>query len=80
MKGHERIDKERAKRENLVEMLKEERAERNRLIEEERKSRLEFETNMMAKFAQLSQQMGTNQVIIVLCLQNCKIYVAYLHC
>ena len=63
----ERIDKERAERENLEEMLKEERAERNRLIEEERKSRLEFETNMMAKFAQLSQQMGTNQVIIVLC-------------
>ncbi|CAM0884194.1 unnamed protein product [Alopecurus aequalis] len=58
----ERINLERAERENLEEMLKEERAERDRLIEEERRSRQEFETNMMKKFAQLSQQMGTHQV------------------
>ena len=64
----ERINFERAERENLQEMLKEERAKRDRLIEEERKSRLEFENTMMAKFAQLSQQMGTNQVIIIIYL------------
>ena len=29
---------------------------------------------------QVSQQMGTQQVITVICLRPCKIYVAYLHC
>jgi hypothetical protein len=91
----ERINLERAERENLEERLKqeraereklleEERAERDRLLEEERKSRLEFEKNMMARFAQLSQQMGTkqpqqHQVIILICLQTSKIYFAYFH-
>ena len=86
----ERINFERAERENLEERLKEERAEReklleeeraerDRLLEEERKSRLEFEKNMMAKFAQLSQQMVTKQVqahevVIVICLRTLKIY------
>ena len=42
-------------RENLEERLKEERAETERLLEEERRSTLEFEKNMMEKFAQLSQ-------------------------
>ena len=59
---------ERAERESLEKMLQEERDERDRLIEGERRSRLEFENTMMAKFAQLSQQMGTHQVIIVACL------------
>ena len=57
-----------AERENLEERLKEERAERERMLEEERRSRLEFETNMMEKFAQLSQQTGTHLVLIVICL------------
>ena len=65
----ERINSERAERENLEEMLKQERADRERLLEEERRSRLEFETDMMAKFKQLSQQMETHQVIIVYCLR-----------
>jgi hypothetical protein len=64
----ERINLERAEKEQLEERLKEERAERERLLEEERTSRLEFEKNMMAKFAELSQQMGTQQVITVTCL------------
>ena len=59
----ERINFERAKRENLEERLKEERAETERLLEEERRSILEFEKNMMAKFAQFSQQTQTHQVI-----------------
>ncbi|KAM3208909.1 hypothetical protein ACQJBY_063535 [Aegilops geniculata] len=58
----ERINLERAEREQLEERLKEERAERERLLEEERTSRVEFEKNMMAKFAELSQQMGTQQM------------------
>ncbi|XBH62488.1 hypothetical protein VPH35_116702 [Triticum aestivum] len=58
----ERINLERAEREQLEERLKEERAERERLLQEERTSRLEFEKNMMAKFVELSQQMGTQQV------------------
>ncbi|EMS57084.1 hypothetical protein TRIUR3_32716 [Triticum urartu] len=58
----ERINFERAKRENLEERLKEERAETERLLEEERRSTLEFEKNMMAKFAQFSQQMQTHQM------------------
>ena len=74
----ERIDKERAERENLEEMLKEERAERDKLIEDERNKRLKFETTMMAKFAQLTQQVGTHQLIIVICLKPFKIYVAYI--
>ena len=69
-----------AEREELEERLKEERAERERLLQEERTSRLEFERNMMAKFVELSQQMGTQQVITVICFRPCKIYVAYLHC
>ena len=76
----ERINLERAEREQLEERLKEERAERERLLEEERTSRLEFEKNMMTKFVVLSQQMGTQQVITVICFRPCKIYVAYLHC
>ena len=63
----ERINLERAEREQLEERLKEERAERERLLQEERTSRLEFEKNMMAKFVELSQQMGTQQVITVIC-------------
>ena len=62
----ERINLERAEREQLEEMLKEERVERERLLEEERTSRLDFEKNMMAKFVELSQQMGTQQVITVI--------------
>ena len=63
------INKEHAERENLEEMLKEERAERDKLIKKEQRSRQEFETNMMAKFALLSQQMATHQqVIVVICL------------
>nr|XP_040258746.2 myosin-11 [Aegilops tauschii subsp. strangulata] len=58
----ERINLERAEREQLEERLKEECAERERLLQEERTSRLEFERNMMAKFIELSQQMGTQQV------------------
>uniref|UniRef100_M8C407 Uncharacterized protein n=1 Tax=Aegilops tauschii TaxID=37682 RepID=M8C407_AEGTA len=58
----ERINLERAEREQLEERLKEECAERERLLQEERTSRLEFERNMMAKFVELSQQMGTQQV------------------
>ncbi|XP_040248248.2 LOW QUALITY PROTEIN: uncharacterized protein [Aegilops tauschii subsp. strangulata] len=58
----ERINLERAEREQLEERLKEERAERERLLQEERTSRLEFEKNMMAKFVELSQQMGIQQV------------------
>ncbi|XP_073362832.1 uncharacterized protein [Aegilops tauschii subsp. strangulata] len=57
----ERINLERAEREQLEERLKEECAERERLLQEERTSRLEFERNMMAKFVELSQQMGTQQ-------------------
>ena len=76
----ERINLERAEREQLEERLKEECAKRERLLEEERTSRLEFEKNMMEKFAEWSQQMGTQQVITVICLRPCKIYVAYLHC
>ena len=59
----ERINLERAEREQLEERLKEERAETERLLEEERRSTLEFEKNMMAKCAQLSQQTQTHQVI-----------------
>ena len=51
-------------------MLKNERAERERLLEEERRSRLELRQTMMAKFAQLSQQMGTHQMIIFICLRK----------
>ncbi|XP_048557217.1 epidermal growth factor receptor substrate 15-like [Triticum urartu] len=58
----ERINFECAKRENLEERLKEERAETERLLEEERRSTLEFEKNMMAKFAQFSQQTQTHQM------------------
>nr|XP_040253238.1 uncharacterized protein LOC109745299 isoform X3 [Aegilops tauschii subsp. strangulata] len=58
----ERINLECAEREQLEERLKEECAERERLLQEERTSRLEFERNMMAKFIELSQQMGTQQV------------------
>uniref|UniRef100_N1R528 Uncharacterized protein n=1 Tax=Aegilops tauschii TaxID=37682 RepID=N1R528_AEGTA len=58
----ERINLERAEREQLEERLKEECAERERLLQEERTSRLEFERNMMAKFVESSQQMGTQQV------------------
>ena len=76
----ERMEIECAERELLEERLKEERAERERLLEAERTSRLDFEKSMMAKFAELSQQMGTQQVITVICLRPCKIYVAYLHC
>uniref|UniRef100_M8BZD2 Uncharacterized protein n=1 Tax=Aegilops tauschii TaxID=37682 RepID=M8BZD2_AEGTA len=57
----ERINLEHAEREQLEERLKEECAERERLLQEERTSRLEFERNMMAKFVELSQQMGTQQ-------------------
>lgn len=56
------INLERAEREQLEEKLKEERAERERLLEVERTSRLKFEKNMMAKFAEFSKQMGTQQV------------------
>ncbi|KAE8787011.1 hypothetical protein D1007_39069 [Hordeum vulgare] len=56
------INLERAEREQLEEKLKEERAERERLLEAERTSRLKFEKNMMAKFAEFSKQMGTQQV------------------
>ncbi|XP_048556554.1 uncharacterized protein LOC125537302 isoform X2 [Triticum urartu] len=58
----ERINLERAEREQLEERLKEERAERERLLQEERTSRLELEKNMMAKFVELSKQMGIQQV------------------
>ncbi|XBI06630.1 hypothetical protein VPH35_134623 [Triticum aestivum] len=58
----ERINLECAEREQLEERLKEECAERERLLQEERTSRLKFERNMMAKFIELSQQMGTQQV------------------
>nr|XP_045089385.1 uncharacterized protein LOC109733696 isoform X2 [Aegilops tauschii subsp. strangulata]XP_045089386.1 uncharacterized protein LOC109733696 isoform X2 [Aegilops tauschii subsp. strangulata] len=58
----ERINLECAEREQLEERLKEECAKRERLLQEERTSRLEFERNMMAKFIELSQQMGTQQV------------------
>ncbi|EMS48650.1 hypothetical protein TRIUR3_30752 [Triticum urartu] len=57
-----RINLEHAEREQLEERLKEECAERDRLLQEERTSRLEFERNMRAKFVELSQQMGTQQV------------------
>uniref|UniRef100_A0A8I6WNZ3 Uncharacterized protein n=1 Tax=Hordeum vulgare subsp. vulgare TaxID=112509 RepID=A0A8I6WNZ3_HORVV len=56
------INLERAEREQLEGKLKEERAERERLLEAERTSRLKFEKNMMAKFAEFSKQMGTQQV------------------
>ncbi|KAI5008938.1 hypothetical protein ZWY2020_009986 [Hordeum vulgare] len=56
------IKLERAEREQLEGKLKEERAERERLLEAERTSRLKFEKkNMMAKFAEFSKQMGTQQ-------------------
>ncbi|KAI4964199.1 hypothetical protein ZWY2020_006859 [Hordeum vulgare] len=55
------INLERAEREQLEEKLKEERAERERLLEAERTSRLKFEKNVMAKFAEFSKQMGTQQ-------------------
>ena len=76
----EKINLERAEREQLEDLLKQEYAERERLLEEERRSRLEFEKNMMAKFAKFSQHMRTQQVITVICLPPCKIYFAYLHC
>uniref|UniRef100_A0ACD5YCY1 Uncharacterized protein n=3 Tax=Avena sativa TaxID=4498 RepID=A0ACD5YCY1_AVESA len=61
----ERLNLERAEREQLEERLQQERAERERLLEEERRSRLEFEKAMMTKFnqqmAKLSQQMGSQQ-------------------
>ena len=46
----ERINLERAERENREERLQEERAEREWMIELERTSRQEFETNLMAKY------------------------------
>jgi hypothetical protein len=49
------------------------RAEKETLLEEERRSRQEFEKAMMAKFTKLSQQMGTQQVITVICLRAYKI-------
>jgi len=61
----EQLNLERAKREQLEKMLQQERAKRERLLEEERRSRLEFEKSMMAKFnqqmAKLSQQTGSQQ-------------------
>ncbi|XBI69865.1 hypothetical protein VPH35_064492 [Triticum aestivum] len=74
----ERINFERAERENLEESLKEERADMERLLEEERRSTLKFEKNMMAKFAQLSQQTQTHQMNKKrtnkeLVIQTCKI-------
>ena len=51
----ERINLERAEREQPEDRLEEERAERERLLKEERTSRLEFGKNMMTKFAELSQ-------------------------
>lgn len=74
------INLERAEREQLEGKLKEERAERERLLEAERTSRLKFEKNMMAKFAEFSKQMGTQQVITCICFKPLKIYVGYLHC
>uniref|UniRef100_A0A8I6XZB0 Uncharacterized protein n=1 Tax=Hordeum vulgare subsp. vulgare TaxID=112509 RepID=A0A8I6XZB0_HORVV len=74
------INWERAERERLEEKLKEESAERERLLEAERTSRLKFEKNMMTKFAELSKQMGTQQVITCICFKPLKIYVGYLHC
>ncbi|KAE8767601.1 hypothetical protein D1007_61021 [Hordeum vulgare] len=56
------INLERAEREQLEGKLKEECVERERLLEAERTSRLKFEKNMMAKFAEFSKQMGTQQV------------------
>ncbi|KAE8786073.1 hypothetical protein D1007_40088 [Hordeum vulgare] len=56
------INLERAEREQLEGKLKQEHAERERLLEAERTSRLKFEKNMMAKFAEFSKQMGTQQV------------------
>ena len=74
----ERINLERAERENLQERLQEERAERERMMELERTSRQTFEANMMAqfnsefqlKFQEVSklmekQKMQTLQVMIV---------------
>jgi hypothetical protein len=49
----ERINLERAEREQLEERLKEECAERERMLEEEQNIKTEFEEkkNMMARFA-----------------------------
>ncbi|KAI5000343.1 hypothetical protein ZWY2020_004932 [Hordeum vulgare] len=58
------INLERAEREQLEGKLKEEHAERERLLEAERTSRLKFEKNRMAKFAEFSKQMGTQQVCV----------------
>ncbi|XBH60691.1 hypothetical protein VPH35_115252 [Triticum aestivum] len=56
-------DQLQAERESTQERinLEQERAETERLLEEERRSTLEFEKNMMAKCAQLSQQTQTHQ-------------------
>uniref|UniRef100_A0ACD5WG95 Uncharacterized protein n=1 Tax=Avena sativa TaxID=4498 RepID=A0ACD5WG95_AVESA len=58
----ERINLERAEREILEEKLEQERADRKRLLEEERRSRKEFEKNMMEKFAKMSQMFETQQI------------------
>ncbi|KAE8784495.1 hypothetical protein D1007_41936 [Hordeum vulgare] len=55
---------EHAEREQLEGKLKEECAERERLLEAKRTSRLKFDKNMMAKFAEFSKQMGTQQVFM----------------
>lgn len=57
----ERINLERAEREILEEKLEQECADRERLLEEERRSRKEFEKNMMEKFAKMSQMFETQR-------------------